>query len=382
MRLQIKTLSPLHIGSGEKYGGFSYVVDDENRPRKVFILDFDRVKKLMGEKDKESFTDWVIKENNPNWFNFSKHIKNQNLLEKIKKSAVYVINNKSKEKLRDIDCFIKQVNRPYIPGSEIKGALRTAIAYWLLNDEDLWRRLQKKLEEFQKKYKYLISESKNKKNELIKKMGKIEDEMQNMVFKPKNKKDAKYDLLKFLSIGDSELKKPDNCLFISQIKILNISKTLKAFQEFCEVGQSFTCDFRLEGKNEILDRLGFDDKQKGIVSDVNNIFKCCFEFSNRLLEEEINYDHYPESVRDKLKKIKGLNEVNSPVIRIGKNEGYLSLTVGLLVKDRDKAFYDNVLRIATKGKSYSGNFPKTRRIVSMGDDEFDTCGWVKLSIQG
>ena len=39
----------------------------------------------------------------------------------------------------DIDCFIKQNNKSYIPGTEIKGAVRTAVAYHLLQNEDHWK---------------------------------------------------------------------------------------------------------------------------------------------------------------------------------------------------------------------------------------------------
>ncbi|OGW04171.1 MAG: hypothetical protein A2Z59_05570 [Nitrospinae bacterium RIFCSPLOWO2_02_39_17] len=43
-------------------------------------------------------------------------------------------------------------------------------------------------------------------------------------------------------------------------------------------------------------------------------------------------------------------------------------------------FYDNVLCHATKNTSYTGSFPKTRRVVNLGNNDMDTCGWVKLQI--
>ena len=49
----------------------------------------------------------------------------------------------------DIDCFIKQNNKSYIPGTEIKGAIRTAVAYHLLQNEDHWKYLKKELEKLQ-----------------------------------------------------------------------------------------------------------------------------------------------------------------------------------------------------------------------------------------
>ena len=75
------------------------------------------------------------------------------------------------------------------------------------------------------------------------------------------------------------------------------------------------------------------------------------------------------------------NIPTSPVIRIGKNEGYLSLTIGLLVKDKDKDLYNNVLCHATKTQAIPVISQKTRRIVNLSNNEQDTPGWVKLIIE-
>jgi len=169
-------------------------------------------------------------------------------------------------------------------------------------------------------------------------------------------------------------------LFISNLEVKGINRGFPIFQELCKKDQIFTCQgFKLDSNHTILDRLGFSDEQKQVVSDVRNLFRCCYEFSNRLLDEEIVYQQYSSKIKERLNAIKNENKPDSPVIRIGKNEGYLSLTVGLIVKDKDRALYDNVLCHATKNTSYTGNFPKTRRIVNLGNGDVDTCGWVKLT---
>ena len=171
------------------------------------------------------------------------------------------------------------------------------------------------------------------------------------------------------------------CLFISDLKTLNVSRQFQLFQELCKKDQVFNCQgFKLDSNKTILDKLGFTPEQKLIVSDIENIFQCCYEFTDRLLQEEINYftENRMQKIVTKLQHIKQQNKQDSPVIRIGKNEGYMSLTMGLLVKDKDKTLYDNVLCHATKNTSYSGNFPKTRRVVNLGEGDMDTCGWLKL----
>lgn len=434
MKLKIKTLSPIHIGNGEKYNGLSYVEDISSTPKKVFIVDFDKIKRLLNQKDLEAFIDWVVSEEHPSWFKFCKFKLNKPQLQnEFKKAAIYMLHNYSTERfLKDIDCFIKQSNKPYIPGTEIKGAIRTAVAYNLLQNNDQWNWLKDNLIRFQNKFpssfSILATDSKKgkdfltmaelkkiSKNELIslfgekraeeivqkiqkgidpkikiivnkikeslvKEAGKIEEDLQNILFRANGKDDAKYDLLKLLHISDTELKKPSECLFVSNLEVKGINRGFPLFQELCKKDQTFTCDLMIENNPAILEKLGFSPEQIWVVSSIRNIFQCCYEFSNRLLDEEVAYAHYPQAVKDKLKIIKQQNKVESPVIRIGKNEGYLSLTMGLLVKDKDKTLYDNILCHATKNTSYTGNFPKTRRVVNLGNGDVDTCGWVKLEL--
>ncbi len=210
----------------------------------------------------------------------------------------------------------------------------------------------------------------------------IEKYLQNHIARTTQNADAKYDLLKFLYINDTDLQEPSKCLFVSDFKTLNISREFNIFQELCKKEQTFVSDIRLENNTTILDKLGFTDEQKWIMADVKNIFQCCYEFSKRLLQEETDYfrKFNLSKVITKLQIIQKQNNPDSPVIRIGKNKGYLSLTMGLLVKDKDQSLYDNVLCHATKNTSYTGNFPKTRRIVNLGNGDVDTCGWIKLQM--
>ena len=143
-----------------------------------------------------------------------------------------------------------------------------------------------------------------------------------------------------------------------------INRGFLIFQELCEKDRVFTCqDFRLDNNKTILDKLGFNSEQKSLVLDIKNLLNCCYVFTERLLLEEINYfnEINNKQIVAKLQSIKQQNTPTSPVIRIGKNEGYLSLTIGLLVKDKDKDLYNSVLCHATKNTSYTGNFPKTRQ---------------------
>lgn len=418
MKLQIKTLSPIHIGSGEKYNGLSYIV---NRG-KVLFYDLSKITENITLRYSEKFTQWIEQrvteienlekqkrderdENRKKSLTqllreaqkklslkefIENSVRDVTIKNKFSSNFLYSLEARSQVYNNvDIECFIKQNNKPYIPGTEIKGAIRTALLYNFLQMDINWKWLKDEIEEFAKRHKDDLQQVAGKKGrvvndikkKLVAKMGEIEERLQVQVFRSANHDDAKYDLLKVLHITDSELKDPQGCLFVSNLKIEGISRTFPVFQELCKENQTFTCQgFKLDNNKTVLDKLGFNDEQKWVVSDVKNIFQCCYEFSNRLLNEELTYFNNNQIIKKKLQAIKELNKPDSPVIRIGKNEGYLSLTMGLLVKDKDQSLYDNVLCHATKYTSYTSNFPKTRRIVNLGNNDVDTCGWVKLQV--
>lgn len=424
MKLQIKTLSPLHIGNGEKYNGLSYIQDRRKAPIKLCYLEFDALQKTLTPQQLKQFGDWVIiiterePKRYPNLYRFLKdslNDRNNSLSNRLISKSLYQADllfredPSQKRFLGNIDAFIKQNNKIYIPGAEIKGAIRTAIFYTLLNkNSKLWENnhdwqnkidaglsnLIKKITDFGTKHstdidnvkdkrlqKWMKNEKRIKEKVLVREMGDIEKKLQEELFRSSIGKDAKYDLLKFIHIADTELKEPSHCLFVSDLITLNISRSFPTFQELCKKGEIFTSDLRLENNEKVLNQLGFTEEQKWVVSDINNVFQCCYEFSKRLLDEEISYfqSQNKTQIVQKLQAIQKKNTPQTPVIRIGKNEGYLSLTMGLLVKDKDPTLYNNVLCHATKNTSYTGNFPKTRRIVNLPDGQ-DTLGWVQLSI--
>ncbi len=410
MKLRIKTLSPVHIGSGESYNKLSLLQDRQHRPIKLHYITFEALKEVFNQGQMQQFSEWIIDQRFPDLSRFLRdELNDQNfrLSNILQRKADYAIdllfeeNHKQGQYLKPIEGFIKQNNKVYIPGSEIKGAIRTAVLYYLLRENNsLYNdHLKQRIEDFGERYKREIKEVRNKRLEkwmkeekrikqkmLVPDMHKIEENIQKRVFRCGKNDDAKYDLLKNLFVGDTDSKSPSESLFVSNLETLNINRRFDVFQELCKKGIEFTCQgFDLQNNDLILSKLGFSNEQRWVVKDRTHLLKCCYEFSKRLIEEEESYfdpEQCPQIAR-RLEEIKSQNKEDSPVIRIGKGEGYLSLTVGLLVKDRDKTLYNNVLIHATKNTSYTGNFPKTRRIVNigkdtLGKDTFDTLGWVKL----
>lgn len=405
MGYKLKVLSPVHIGCGEQYNAVSYLLDKRTKPNRIYVLNEQVIFNSLNAAQKNKFINWVENERYPNLFKFLKDILGDNkfsLNNQIAAKALYSIPCLTDEMLRDINVFIKQMLKPYIPGTEIKGAIRTAMLYCAMLDyQEIQNWLQSQLNNFLSEYQQDIKLVANKKNldvrengkklsdikkELTDQIHKIEKNLQNIFFSINGNSDAKYDILKFLQIGDSELISTDN-LAVSYVEPFNISRKFKIFYEFlCPDSELMLTSFKLEdekSKNVKTEKMNLSKDKRDIISSIKTILEKCKRFSDDLLDEEISYytDHGKDNIVEHLKKIKEQNTKDSPVIRIGKDEGYLSLTVGLAVKKFNKNLYENVLIHTTKNKSYDSNhgglFPKSRKIVCWDGQELTT-GWVKL----
>lgn len=151
-KMSLTTLSPIFIGSGEVLNKSMYVYND----KEIMVIDERKlIKKLSSIKGLyESFlsecssgnlnlTDFLHK-NLPNYENID-----------IYKYKIISYSNIKDKKLNNINTFIKSSNgKPYIPGSSIKGAIRTAIiAGEIMNDKEKYNNFFKDIINNNVKYK-------------------------------------------------------------------------------------------------------------------------------------------------------------------------------------------------------------------------------------
>jgi len=433
--MKLIALSPIHIGCGEIYNGLSFI----REMNKISVFETDRLLKTLGPKTALKSGEWIsenvdiiekLNEEKKKYANTKKQNEIKQRLQKqrrsftlksflekqgipltqIKDACIYTIACKARiYNDCEIYPFIKQINKPYIPGSEIKGAIRNALLYCYGCDHKeiqdfLKHAFQKMLDETikidKKTYTYaeILKEVKNKqkpsyklKNKLVKRVSNIEKELQQRVFYIKPK-DAKYDIMKFLQIGDSVLLDPEEVLAVSYAEPFNISRRFRIFYEYLIPNTEISLtEFKLEtsiGKNEdvMSEKLGkmqCGKKQQGLIKDLNAILEACHRFSQDLIEEEIRFfeQHKQKGIISQLEEIASQNTPKNPVIRIGKDEGYLSITVGLGIKKLMPALYEDVLIHATKNKSYDsshgGPLPKSRKLIAWEGREV-TGGWMQL----
>lgn len=314
----LKPLSPIFIGSGEKIGKKEYVYDTEKNT--VYIFDFLKLyDKLRQERLADRFESYLLEEDDillQEWFEKNKIGKGT-----YKKWAEYKIDSTyAKCNKYEIELFIRDpYGKVYVPGSSLKGAIRTALLAWELEKR---KDLRKNLEEVCEDIEKINQEQEDlKKNleELIKKLNQEMQKIENEVFHTRertdNKKDAVNDIFSGIYISDSD------------------SKPAKGNMVLCQ-----KCDKLKEKRNliPIFRECIKPDPRKG------------FRFTMTINEKEFPYtteeileaiDRFAKKANgqyDKFKDQKGNKYSPKHEMFLGGNAGYISKTIAYnLFKEED-----------------------------------------------
>lgn len=209
-RLLLKVLSPTHIGGNSENNLKKYQYIYNPGKNQVITIDehqlmiFLHQRKLMASYEK--FVEFNSSKRNPealnNWF------KKEKLTGTDVKSvagAVLDTKNLNTEKMNDINRFIKDIyQNPYIPGSSLKGAIRTAlISQFILNHTELFKAQRSQINK--------LLTSGEKANYKKRELKKISDRMESDLFAIDKKNNIKS--MAGLSVSDSEaFAKKDLCL--------------------------------------------------------------------------------------------------------------------------------------------------------------------------
>ena len=385
MKLKLKTLSPVNIGTGQNYGAYEFI-RNRNELKRIHLsnflrlLDKEQVKKISKELENNDFSlnEFVIREKVPDI------------------PARYSMNYNATSTIDSIREQIKTNNIPYIPGSSIKGAIRTAILWKYLRENassynDLKRSIENTISKGEKPNRL----KKNIANYSIDKIFGLNPD----------KKDAKFDLLKFVEISDFMPDEDSKQLEIEEIKTYSIRQdgTLapKHYSIFSEtLFGSFEGTIRLSPqiKYAINDEKYPLLKKKlemiGLTEDymanlkmpeekmIQYIRKCLSEFNNWAIEKEIMLCESDSNFTGILEKYK-----NKDTIRIGFSVGTTYQTMIKLIEETDsQLFYKIINRLELHGHKnkkhylYEPNlqnipYPKTIEFTESGEP----LGWLEWS---
>lgn len=295
-KMKLTTLSPVFIGSGEELNQSQYVFDnktmtvkilDENKFSNFLIknnLIDDYSNALMKYGGKINLKRWLEEKRIPlNYPIFSNSIPCRELVEKDEKSGKL----EQKSSLNLIKTFVKNSdNLAYIPGSSIKGAIRTAFCSYIVNQNK---------DKFQKEW-FALKESLLNSG---KDSGKIIKQIETKCFKLikcSDKKEENRDVFSTLIISDSESIEKNKLYITTRFDCANQKKSASPMPMYLELIEpntdiyfNLTIDtgvtkyFSIEGIKKVLN---FYARQQ---SD-NIIYENCSEYLYRPDEISENYE--------------------------------------------------------------------------------------------
>jgi len=436
MKLYLKTITPVHIGNGKELYALDYILDKNiyyNISQNQFLefLSLNNIsyndyvtwisnttkdiEKLKTEKKKNKGNKNINKQlsESRKKFNLLNFVKSDKI-RKEKEFIKYLNDNAHINKIpfqifpkNQIRGHIKTAfNQPYIPGSSIKGSIRTALLYNYLSRYADKNRI----------YAIIENELQEAKQNPKEKIKRFTDKIEQLAFycgiqkdnKPVKYDDEKSDILKLLIVSDSKIIDKENNLglsntdlyLVSKIKDRNGSRVVANKQpqapsleiipknKVIEFVLDFNIDFLLsikalikndaiiikEGKNrEIKQWLGIKQKVKNIFNldidaitkenkeelrkkTINFILECVFTFSDKqkkwditwttnLLKHEVNKDRkgFPLFKKEHLQK--GFNYDFNCSIHIGFGSGFTGITelLYLLKNEELKKIFKEVM---------------------------------------
>jgi CRISPR-associated protein Csm5 len=393
MKFTLTTLSPIHIGNGEQISNWSYAINNG----KISIYNFEKVVKALKNDTKKLLNLTATIERNPLSKNLGDILKDY----KLNINSEYTVDFKGKIQKQRRDAleykqiweFIKENGKVYIPGTEIKGAIRTALFYKILKDK--FQEDEKIKNQFLKEYRNCLNvkdfkDENDKKRKVQNKFSNLEKRWESIVFRAgfdkvfdkDFKADAKKDILKILLISDSDLKNPNDVLNIKDITALGVSKHFDELHELLKSGSNFIVDLRIPFNEEYKKIFPNTYKYLGM----KKLREACSEFAIAMIEADIEYFQKTDELKpdekskilEKLEKRRNLAKISPEkkyiILRLGKHQGFLSTTINLLVKEFSPELYAQAYKYLVH-RGYS-DFPNKSRKLTL-DNEL--LGWCVLT---
>jgi CRISPR-associated protein Csm5 len=387
-KYEMEILTPLHIGSGEKIYPLEYVIDKE----------FIRVNmdKLFAEPSFQR--EMFIRESKKRDFYLGAFDKNNSLKYPLYETAVALstaselTNNLGTPNALVLD-FIKEGKNFYIPGSSLKGAIRTAMLWNFLQEANIRSEFEGSLK------KELVRKKDPKEGRRVKRERFSLSSEETILGRPN------YSLLKALHVGDSDFLSPSSISSSISVEVSKVvSKTEDGFKwkqlgrdggntdnpkeatpiffEAVKSGTKIKGSIKIDEfllRDEIAATLKFRDAAllKGLV-------KTCNAFAHHHLEKERNF-FKPiglKEIHDEIERIKKISLTdNEFLLHFAWGSGYEAKALGNTI---DKSLFNEIRNERDLGKNLGRRgmeFPKTRKVVFEDGKPKTVTGWVKVSLK-
>ena len=250
-KMELRVLSPMFIGNGEKIGKKEYIYVPFQK--KIFIPDLGKMYESFRKSGLErEYQEYVLKSNNQD---FSWWLKEHGYrVEDYQKWAKYELDTSDSAlssqdrqvRPKEILCFVKDAyGMPYIPGSSIKGMIRTALlTYEIKKHPEKYEKIKSeiwdnRLEEANRK-KYLSREAED-----------LEIRTFHTLNRPKeNIRNAVNSVMSGLIIGDSSSIDTDRLSLCQKVEynVMKQERLLPILRETVIPGTKFEFDLTIDTK--------------------------------------------------------------------------------------------------------------------------------------
>lgn len=376
-KVKILTLTPIHIGNGNfLHNNTDFVtVNYNNGDKDICVIDPNAILEIIGV---EKLNYWI------------NVIENKDDI----KAFVARVGNGAKPHdyaLRTIACYPKEINKrdtlkecihdgfgvPYIPGSSIKGAMRTAILASMVEQEHGLESL------------VVLTDPRNGRRSVS--ATEVEKKLLG--------EDPNSDIFRFLKIGDAYFEKGCECA----MRLINlnireqdnlIDKRKAQLVEAIDANYSSTSMMKIDTDyyKFCLTNGGAIREMPIQLDSLSSLFKLINNHTIKLLKEELEYwkevskeyngaEGYIEAINDIIGLAKDCNSGSECVLRLGHASGWRFMTGAWPEK---LANFDSVIVPAARPNNDHYNqydFPKSRRIEE-GEEEGPEglFGFIKLSL--
>lgn len=437
-RLKIETLTPVTIRNGEI---LSPLTDYHIEGNRLYLLDTD---KLMADIDQNNWLDDFESKvleysgNHSGGTETNAKKKNRFIADFLKEKGASIKSYLKEENARNcqlkseaewvqLHSTIKTENKAYIPGSSIKGAIRTAIMYqWLTDTEEGKEKLasfldtnKKGIENWAERInrktkgnknnakkkdeitKELKKEETERKAELLKLLHGFEEEVANVVF---GKSEGEYNASTYFKVLDSR---------VFENSDLRISSLQKKYRKDEDLKKEFTTslqEFIDKGKETVIEisvsNLSLDWREnRGCTyfakcikerKQLDKVFEAINSLSRDFLEFEIcrlnafkeseksktsyskeNLDIYHNMLENLYNQLKE-NNLNSAITCIGFGKSIFMNTVLLVIRTENYGIFTNIVKVLHASHPRTEHFPFSYYATSIDSQDYPL-GWVKIT---
>ena len=374
MKYELKTITPVHIGTGERLSQIDGFYDNGRWHR----IDIDAVLAASPESELNRLT-IAMGQRGFQW---------QKYLPTDQPFARYVLPCPEEPQETEIREAIKNAfSRPMIPGSSIKGAIRTALLWDLISGDN---------QEAQEAFEYSVNDLKA---QLQRRPNRswAGQRIERRVLG----KDPNYDLMRAAQVSDTAPLSIEALeLGLAWTVTLNRDEQLvqkregnreyKTFVEQIQAEQTLEFSIKIDKSlfhQREKSELGYSERQERVLCE--ELAGACNWVAEGLANDESNFFHaYHLDEIDNfydalLKRIKNLPD-GAFVLPIGWGTGYRAKTVTELLTEGDNDLMMNLRQHYQLGGSrsrrdyYHSEFPKTRRVLYDGERPKSPLGWVQI----